>query len=234
MGGGPIREEGFVRSLRKISIAGAVVVLASCSGQEQEVLSSFFQAVQGGDEAAVASVSLAAFDGTVETWELVEVGPESVAPFELPGLYEQLMKKRSEIKIVNETNANYAGDHRELFDEYKKKRAEDAEAMFEGELGEFQTEWEKRMESQSELEEEAEEINAIMKVLKSAAGLSLSTSINERFAGDVKGKEIHLTVNDGSADKGYVFMLRRYELADAQRNIKPMSRWVITEIKEGT
>ena len=222
-----------MRSLRKMSIAGAIVVLASCSGQEQQVLSNFFQAVQGGDEAAVANVSLAAFDGTVETWELLDMGPESVAPFELPGLHEQLMKKRSEVKIENGTNANYAGDHRELFDEYKKKKAEDAEAMFEGELGEFQTEWEKRMEAQSKLEEEEQEITAIIKVLKSAAGLSLSTSINERYAGDVKGKEIHLTVNDGSADKGYVFMLRRYELADAERNIKPMSRWIITEIKEG-
>ncbi len=219
-------------SLRKMSFAVAIVVLASCSGQEQEVLSNFFQAVQGGNEAAVARVSLAAFEGAVESWELVDMGPESVAPFELPGLHERLMKKRSEIKIENGTNSNYAGDHRALFDEYKKKKAEEADAMFEGELGEFQTEWEKRMESQSELEEEAEAINAIMKVLKSAAGLSLSTSINEKFAGNVKGKELHLKVNDGSAEKGYVFMLRRYELTNQESTLTPMSRWIITEIKE--
>ena len=219
-------------SLRKMSIAVAIVVLVSCSGQEQQVLSDFFQAVQGGDEAAVARVSLAAFEGGVEAWELVDMGPESVAPFELPGLHEQLMKKRSEIKIENGTNANYAGDHRDLFDEYKKKKAEDADAMFEGELGEFQTEWEKRMESQSKLEEEEAEINENIKVLKSAAGLSLSTSINEKFSGDVKGKELHLKVNDGSAEKGYVFMLRRYELTNKESTLTPMSRWIITEIKE--
>ncbi len=195
-------------------------------------MSNFFQAVQGGDEAALARVSLAAFEGAVESWEFVDMGPESVAPFELPGLHEQLMKKRSEIKIENGTNANYAGDHRDLFDEYKKKKAEDADAMFEGELGEFQTEWEKRMEAQSKLEEEEKEINAIITVLKSAAGLSLSTSINEKFAGDVKGKELHLKVNDGSAEKGYVFMLRRYELSNTESTLTPMSRWIITEIKE--
>ena len=221
-----------MRSLRKMSVAVAIVVLVSCSGQEQQVLSNFFEAVKGGDAAALASVSLAAFEGGVETWELVEMGPESVAPFELPGLHEQLMKKRSEIKIENGTNANYAGDHRELFDEYKKKKAEDTDSMFEGELGEFQTEWEKRMEAQSKLEEEEEEINAIIKALKSAAGLSLNTSVSEKFDGNVKGKELHLKVNDGSAEKGYVFMLRRYELADKEKNITPMSRWIITEIKE--
>jgi len=222
-----------VRSLRKMSFAVAIVVLASCSGQEQQVLSDFFQAVQGGDESTAARVSLATFEGEVESWEIVEVGPESVAPFELPGLHEQLMKKRSEIKIENGTNSNYAGDHRALFDEYKKKKAEDPDAMFEGELGEFQTEWEKRMESQGKLEEEEEEITAIMNVLKSAAGLSLSTSINEKFDGNVKGKELHLKVNDGSAEKGYVFMLRRYELTNKESTLTPMSRWIITEIKEG-
>jgi len=222
-----------VRSLRKMSFAVAIVVLASCSGQEQQVLSSFFQAIQGGDETTAARVSLATFEGEVESWEIVEVGPETVAPFELPGLHEQLMKKRSEIKLENGTNANYAGDHRDLFDEYKKKKAEDPDAMFEGELGEFQTEWEKRMESQGKLEEEEEEITAIMNVLKSAAGLSLSTSINEKFDGNVKGKELHLKVNDGSAEKGYVFMLRRYELTNKESTLTPMSRWIITEIKEG-
>jgi len=70
-----------VRSLRKMSFAVAIVVLASCSGQEQQVLSDFFQAVQGGDEIAAARVSLATFEGEVESWEIVEVGPESVAPF---------------------------------------------------------------------------------------------------------------------------------------------------------
>jgi len=216
-----------------MSFAVAIVVLASCSGQEQQVLSDFFQAVQGGDETTAARVSLATFEGEVESWEIVEVGSESVAPFELPGLHERLMKKRSEIKIENGTNSNYAGDHRALFDEYKKKKAEDPDAMFEGELGEFQAEWEKRMESQGKLEEEEEEITAIMNVLKSAAGLSLSTSINEKFNGNVKGKELHLKVNDGSAEKGYVFMLRRYELTNKESTLTPMSRWIITEIKEG-
>ena len=221
-----------MQNLRKLSFAVAVIVLASCSGQEQQVLDSFFQAVQGGDEVAVASLSLAGFEGEVETWELVEMGEESVAPFELPGLHEQLMKKRSEVKLKNDMNANYAGDHRELFDEYKKKKAEDPEAMFDGELGEFQTEWEVRMEAQSKLEKEAEEILEVVKSLKFAAGLSLNTSINEKFDGSVKGKELHLKVNDGSSEKGYVFRLERYELMDKERNLTPMSRWIITEIKE--
>ena len=64
---------GFVRSLKNTSFAIAIVVLASCTGQEQEVLSNFFQAVQGGDETAVSRLSLTAFDGGVESWELMAV-----------------------------------------------------------------------------------------------------------------------------------------------------------------
>ena len=60
----------------------------------------------------------------------------------------------------------------------------------------------------------------------------MSTSINEKFDGNVKGKELRLKVNDGSAEKGYVFMLRRYELTNKESTLTPMSRWIITEIKE--
>ena len=113
-----------MRNLRKMSFAVAIIVLTSCSGQEQRVLSNFFQAVQGGDETAVSRLSLTAFDGGVESWELIEIGTESVEPFELPAIHEQLMKKRSEVRVANEINANYAGDHRALFAAYQKKKAE--------------------------------------------------------------------------------------------------------------
>ena len=69
-------------------------------------------------------LSLAKFPGDVESWELVEIGAESRAPFTLPELHEKLAKKRSELRIETEKNSNFAGDNKSLFDEYQKKHAE--------------------------------------------------------------------------------------------------------------
>ena len=217
-----------MRSLWILIAAVALVVASGCTGQEEQVVDMFFSAVQGRDDAAMERVSLAKFPGDVQSWELVEIGPESEAPFTLPELHEKLAKKRSKLRIENEKNANYAGDYRALFDEYKKKRAEDPEATFTGKLGEFQLEWEERMAKQGELEKEVEALNEQAQALRSAAGLSLNTAVNENFAGDVKEKELRLKVND----KSYTFKLHRYELVDKERNMSPIARWIITDIKE--
>ena len=60
----------------------------------------------------------------------------------------------------------------------------------------------------------------------------MNTAVNEKFAGDVKGKVLQLKVHDGSAEKSYTFKLERYELVDKERNMSPIARWIITDIKE--
>ena len=60
----------------------------------------------------------------------------------------------------------------------------------------------------------------------------MNTAVNEKFAGDVKGKELELKVNDDSGEKTYTFTLERYELEDKERNMSPIARWIITDIKE--
>jgi len=221
-----------MRSLRFVLIAVTLALMAGCTGQEKQVLDTFFAAIQGGDDAAMQRISLATFPGSVETWELVEIGPESQAPFTLSELHGKLAKKRSELRIENQKNANYAGDYRSLFEEYKKKHAEDPTQTFTGELGEFQVAWEERMEHQGKIEKEVAALNEQAKALRSAAGLSLNTAVNEKFSGDVKEKELQLKVNDGSAEKSYTFTLERYELVDKERNMSPIAHWIITEIKE--
>jgi len=195
-------------------------------------LTTFFTAVQNGDEEALARVSLAAFDGNVDSWELVEMGPEAKTAFALPALYEKLMKKRSEVRVETEKNAFYAEDHRDMYEQYKKKKAKDPEHVFTGELATFQAEWEARMEEQKELEEEAERLAKETKALKEAAGLSLNTRVNEKFDGDVLAKKVRLKVSSDSAEKTYTFKLERYVLADKEHNLSPMARWVIADIEE--
>ena len=221
-----------MRSLKHLFVGVAFLLVSGCAGQEEQVLNTFFTAIQGGDDNAIQSVSLAKFPGNVESWELVEIGAESQAPFTLPELHGELEKKRSELRIETEKYANFAGDNRSLFDEYKKKHEDDADEKFTGELGEFQVAWEERMQQLGVIEKEVETLDQEAEALRSVAGLSLNTAVNEKFAGDVKGKVLQLKVNDGSAEKSYTFTLERYELVNKERNMSPIARWIITDIKE--
>ncbi len=113
-----------MRSLKHLFVGVAFLLVSGCTGQEEQVLTTFFTAIQGGDDNVIQSVSLAKFPGGVESWELVEIGAESRAPFALPELHGKLAKKRSELRIETQRNSNFAGDNRSLFDEYNKKRGE--------------------------------------------------------------------------------------------------------------
>ncbi len=80
-----------MRSFFKILI-GLSILLSACGegDPEKEVVDNFFSAVQKGDATGVQQVSVAAFDGKPESWEIVERGSESEAPFELADLEAQL------------------------------------------------------------------------------------------------------------------------------------------------
>ena len=81
-----------MRGFTKVSTLGAMLFLFSCTPPEEQVLNTFFTALQNGDADALARVSLAPFEGDVESWEIVAVGPEARKPFALPELLESLKK----------------------------------------------------------------------------------------------------------------------------------------------
>jgi len=219
-------------SWRRRLVLVMLLLVWSCTAQEEQVLTTFFDAVQQGDQGAAARIALADFPGTVESWELVEIGPESQSRFTLSEMYAKLRKKQRELRIESEKNGYFRSDHRDLFAEYQKSHAENPEQKFTGELGEFQAEWAERMKRQGELEKEVEALDEQLKALRSAAGLSVNTSVNENFVGDVKRKDVRIKVNDGSSEKIYTVELERYDLVDEERNLTPIAKWIIADIQE--
>ena len=100
-------------------LAVAILVLLSACGSgdpEAQTVDAFFSAVQKGDQAGVALVSLATFDGTVESWEIVERGTESEGPFQLAELEEELDNMRNEARVQREQNARFISDNRDTYD----------------------------------------------------------------------------------------------------------------------
>ena len=60
--------------------------------------------------------------------------------------------------------------------------------------------------------------------------MSVNVTVNVNFVGEVSGKELTLRVNDGSTEKTHTFTLQKFNIVDAQRNLSPIGRWVITDI----
>jgi hypothetical protein len=216
-----------------MALVSLALIALSCGAPEQHVVQTFFTALQGGDTVAAAGVSVAEFPGSVTSWEIVEVGPESMEPFGLSVLREEfqaleaaLEKEKRAGEVFLEKNASQA-------EEFQKRLMRDPNYEFRGDLADFKTAWDARVKAQEDLNAKIEVMRQRITDLRSAAGLSLNTNVGDSFDGEVKGKLLRLKVNDGSEEKSYTFKLQRFELSDKERNLTPMARWIITEIAEG-
>ena len=216
--------------LKKLAVLLVILLGVSCSGAEQEVVNSFLTATQSENETAAKAASLVEFPGEVVSWELVELGPASTEPFALAELYDKRSEVSRERRRVTEENAYFVQEHRSAFDEYEAKREDDPEYEFTGELAEFQKQWEQRLSKEEEGDRAAIDLDKEISRLQSAAGLSVSVTVNEKYVGEVSGKELTYRVNDGSTEKTHTFTLRKFNIVDKERNISPIGRWVITEI----
>ena len=221
-----------MRGFRTTALGSTLALLVSCTGAEQQLVSTFLTAVQGGDEATLSGVSLVKFPGSVTSWEILEVGPESKEPFPLAEIQKEFTELEKQTEINNERHANFLADNAKKAVEYRRRLLKNPDSQFTGEMADFKTELDTRIAEQKELDAKLEEVRQRIIGLRDAAGLSLNIAVNDNFEGEVKGKVVRLKVHDGSEEKSYSFMLRRFELSDPERNLTPMSRWIITDIEE--
>jgi ABC-type Na+ efflux pump permease subunit len=221
-----------VRSFFKISVAISLL-LSACGGgdPEAQVVGAFFSAVQKGDRAGAERVSLAPFADKAESWEIVERGQESEAPFQLADLEAQLKTKRDEVEAQRAENATFINDNTDTYEAYKAKYAEDPSAPFQGELLAFHEELQGRQGRLAQLRADSDQLALDVEALKNAATLSLSTPVEASFEGQIKVKPLQVRVNDGSAVKTYTVVLHRYDLVDKGQNRTPTARWIIAEIQ---
>lgn len=221
-----------MQSVRTLALSLPAALALSCSAGEERAVSTFFNALQGGDEAVASGVSLVEFPGEVRAWEIVEVGPEFEEPFELVSMRQRLAERRKELEALQAENQSFGEANVELYRQYHAAREKDPKSELSGKVGDFGADWESRMEKQKELESALEEIQAEIDALRNAARLSLNSMVTDNYAGAVKGKEVRMRIDDGSGPKDYRVVVKRYELADQENNITPMARWIITDIDD--
>lgn len=219
-----------MRTVQILALASIAAIGLACNSQpEQRVLTSFVNAVQAGDQAAAAQVSLVKFDGEVSPWEIVEVGPESSAPFQLANLQKERVAMVKQLEAMVATNDQFLQDNEDLYYEYKPKKDKDPEATFTGKLKEFDEEFSARMDKQNGLDQEIEDMGDEIDALKKAAALSTNTpGLGTSYDGDVLAKEAKVKFGD----KDYTVTFKQYALINTEHNIRPVSRWIITDIRE--
>lgn len=219
----------FFEALVAIS---ALLLACGDADPEKQVVDSFFTAVKDGDAAAVERVSLIPFEGQAETWEIVERGPESEAPFELADLEAQLRSKRTEVDAQRSDISTFISDNRETYEAYTRQYAEDPSKPFTGELEEFNEKLRAMQTHVGELESEAEQLGYDVEALRNAASRSLSTPVDSSFEGTVKEKPLQVKVNDGSGETTYTVVLQRYELVDTEQGRSLTPRWLVADVQE--
>ena len=219
-----------MRTVQILALSFTVALCLSCSGPpEERVLTLFVNAVQAGDEAATAQVSLVQFPGEVSTWEIVEVGPESSTPFQLANLLEERAAMQKELEAMIEANDTYLQDNEELYYEYKPRKDKDPEAEFTGKLKEFDEEFSARIDGQKALDAKIREAGDAIDELKKAAALSTGTpGLGSAYDGEVLAKEAKVKFDD----KNYTVTFKQYALVNTEHNMRPVSRWIITDIRE--
>ena len=220
-----------MRNIGILVLVSMMALLVSCTPPEHDVLNTFISASQADNEDAVAAVSLAKFPGKVSSWEIVELGPESTRPFGLARLYEELDSLQEEFEDKITENDAFLQENEAVYLEHKQKFDQDPEQEFKGKLGEFHEVWSVRLKEQTDLDRAFRNKGDDIDALKKEAGLSINTpGMSSRYEGDVKEKEARLKV-DG---KDFTVTLKKYSLINTENKIKPMSRWVITDIQEAS
>jgi len=142
-----------MRTVQILTLLFIAAFIVSCSGPpEERVLTSFVSALQAGDETAASQVSLVKFPGDVSTWEIVEVGPESSTPFQLPTLQQERVAMVKELDAMGKKNDLFIQDNEELYLEYKPLKDKDPETEFTGELQAFDEDFSARMDAQKALD----------------------------------------------------------------------------------
>ncbi len=207
-----------------------LIFLVSCGGPDQQALNTFFKACINGDNATMAAVSSVEFPEKVTSWEVVEIGPESVVAFPLKELMRTKREAESDLKNIAEEDYLYVSDNQHLYKRYQAAIEKDPDAELEDDLATFQQKFNDIRKRGEETEKALEEVNRALSLEKSTAGISLmGATVTDQLDGDVAIKEALVNVNG----KPYRITLKNYNLVDKQSQSNARSRWVITDIQAG-
>ena len=217
---------------RAAAICAVLALTISCAAPEENLVNTFLAAVRDGQEDMIRGVSLVDLPDTdVQSWEIVEVGPEETEPYHLADLNKAFFEATQAWEAKVEDNDKFLNVDVDKSMSYRNKMKTDPEYKFTGSMAEYQKEWETREAEAKELEERVRKADEALKKEKDRIYMSANMAARDSFEGDVAVKNVRVNVTGGAGSKTYDLILRKYNLVDSETGITPMSRWIVTEIE---
>jgi hypothetical protein len=225
-----------MRTLTFVGLLSLLIVAAvGCAAPEERIVDYFLGAVRDGNVDVVAGVSLVNFpDADIESWEVVEIGPESTEPYQLPEVRAALYDAKQAYEAKTEENDGFLRSNEKNALRYQQKMKEDPDYKFtRGAMADFQEVWQEMVEEQKELQNKIKEAEKALERERNSIRMSASIPLKESFQGDVAIKRVKVNVAGGSGTKTYSLTLRKYNIVDSDTGLSPISKWIVTNIEEG-
>ena len=199
--------------LRKIAVAvllvPATLAVISCSRPpEQQFLTQFFRAARSRDNTTVGRMSAVEIDprtqGSIEDFEITNIGPETRTPLSFKPLFEAEAKAREEEKAFLKTKIEYQNANIKAIEEVLKLEAQPG-AKFSPALQKVKAEWDKW---RADIAAHAKATNSASLAIKSATGLAEASltqpgqpALDARtFEGETISKDVTVTADVRTPD----------------------------------
>jgi hypothetical protein len=223
----------LIPTKRVAAIIAFLALAASCAGPEEQLVNTFLTAVRDGQDDMIRGVSLVNLTETdVQSWEIIEVGPESTEPYRFAQLSKAFFEATRAWESKVDENDRFVNDNQDETLRYRKEIVADPGYKFpSGAMAQYQQEWETREAAAKELERLVREADEALKKERDSIYMSANMAVRDSFEGDVAVKTVRVNVNGGSGSKTYALTLRKYNVVDSETGITPMSRWIVTDIE---
>ena len=215
-----------------IVIFSFIAFITSCTAPEEQLVDAFLTAVRDGHEEMIRGVSVVNLpDADVQSWEIVEVSPETTEPYRLAELRAAFFDATKTWEDNIEENDKFLNDNEENTLRYRDRINADPDYKFtSGAMAEYQEEWERRVEEVRELASIVREADEVLKRERDSTYMSANMVARDTFEGDIEVMTVTVNVNGDSGSRTYDLTLRKYNVVDSETWIKPISRWIVAEI----
>lgn len=220
------------RALVIVGVFVAFLITQGCtSAPEKTLLKKYFNAVNLNDNDTMSSMALEPFQPDMESWELLSVGEEMVAPATLPDLNaaEVAAKKAQDDQIGPTLDADSALKDAQY--ERDTSRSAAGKRAAQKLVDELQVKYDEENAKMQDFKRAYNEAKAAAAAEEEMTMFSLGQGelpIVRSLTGEVHSKnvEIAIKMKDGQT-KNYTLLLKQYELKDEANNLRYPGRWVI-------
>ena len=170
--------------------------------------------------------------GPVESWELLEVGPETPGPYRVPELRAEEASAKTHRDDQFKAFYDFREANREQIEAITARRDRDPDAPLGRGLGEIAAEWDAYRSERRRLVSSLSEVQMALDEERRRAQRSLLREAPvDYLTGNIVEKEVLVrTVEREAARADYRFSLIRYDLRN-QFETEVASRWIIAAIE---